>query len=86
MQEPANGVQQVPRGTWTRTKSNDDELNRLMVETLERGLSQARGQAVRILQLRRQVLRTTTELSNRAPRGNISFLQGVQDVDWNSES
>ncbi len=86
MQEPANGVQQVPRGTWTRTKSNDDELNRLMVETLERGLSQARGQAVRILQLRRQVLRTTTELSNRAPRRNISFLQGVQDVDWNSES
>src|SRR5438093_5330082 len=79
MQEPANSVQQVR--TWTRTKSNDDELNRLMVETLEQGLSQARGQAVRILQLRRQVLRTTTSFQTERLVGTYRFFRGFR---WGS--
>lgn len=46
--------------TWRRGQSNDDRVARLMAETLEQGLSRLRGRPVRIREIRREFLRSSS--------------------------
>ncbi len=46
--------------TWRRGQSNDDRVARLMAETLEQGLSRLRGRSVRIREIRREFLRSSS--------------------------